>query len=542
MNRVRQILQSKYATAFCLIIAIVNRIVFTTLYSTIGRDTKVQLTYAENLLAGKGMGVTKYFTTNLNDPVFDTYWFFPPGFSLSIIPFIKLFNGQEYSVVLAFDISAAILFIIAVRVLGKKAGLPASINNIVTVIAGCSQYPFFMSSSSTDAISLSFALFAVAGLIEIVNRKNQLTLFQVVIYGFLFFLPGFFRYMYLPISVLLPLFILVAGIFSKNRQLRIAGSKLMAVSILFLVLLFTFTASYSGNAVHIYNSGRGVFFDQVIRWYPFLPASFINLDFAAQQVEKVLGVGYSRVLFYLEIINAIFFLFLFILLTRYLISYKKRIFLLQHSVFIITGSIISIMIIIMLAYLSLTYKAQDWGAYKWTYSYDIRYFAFIYILIPILFVTVLYYYPVYFKRFLPRCFVLVAIFCFIIEILHGVYYNAKILMNHNSLSVIRDRDKDYRSFPLVVRDIKNKYPDREILVCAPDQFYLHTASQMGYKAIFDYKNLNQTELVPGVKSILLVPVHQQDAWIMKEYIEKKKPTIIATIAGTNFYMEELISQ
>jgi len=542
MKRVLQILQSRFATGFCLLFSIANRIVFTTLYSTIGRDTKVQLTYAENLLAGKGMGVTKYFTTNLNDPVFDTHWFFPPGFSLSIIPFIKLFNGHEYSVVLAFDISAAILFIIAVRVLAKKAGLPASINNIVTIIAGCSQYPFFMSSSSTDGISLSFALFALAGLIGIVNGKNQLTLFQVVMYGFLFFLPGFFRYMYLPISVLLPLLILVAGIFTKNRQLKIAGSKLMAVSVLFLVLLFAFTASYSGNAVHIYNSGRGVFFDQVIRWYPFLPASFINLDFAAQQVEKVSDVAYSRVISSLEIINAIFFLFLFILLTRYLISYNRRIFLVQHSVFIITGSLISIIIIIMLAYLSLTYKAQDWGAYKWTYSYDIRYFAFIYIFIPILFVTVLYYYPAYFKRFLPRCFVLVAIFCFIIEILHGVYYNSKILLNHNSLSVIRDRDKDYRSFPLVVRNVRNKYPGREILVCAPDQFYLHTASQMGYKAIFDYINLNQTELAPAAKSILLVPVHQQDAWIMKEYIEKKNPAIVATIAGTNFYIEELISQ
>jgi len=542
MKRLIQIFQSRYATAFCIIFAIANRIVFATLYSTIGRDTKVQLTYAENLLAGKGMGVTKYYTANLNAPVFDTYWFFPPGFSFSIIPFLKLFNRHEYSAVLAFDILAAILFIVAVRLLGKKAGLPAAINNIIAIIAGCSQYPFFMSSSSTDVISLSLVLFALAVMIGIANRKKDLSLFQIIAYGFLFFLPTSFRYMYLPVTILLPLLIVFAGVLSKSRQLKITGIKLVAISIFLLVLLFVFTASYSGNAVHIYNTGRGVFFDQVIRWYPFLPASFINLDFAAQQVEKVSGVGYNSVIFCLEIINAIFFLSLLILLTRYLISYKKNLVLSKHSVFITTGSIISVIIIIMLGYLSLTYKAQDWGAYKWTYSYDVRYFAFIYIFMPLLFFTVLHFYPIHIKKIGMTIFIFFALFCFAAEVLHGIYYNAKILIHHESLGIIRDRDKDYRSFPVIIQDLKNKNPDREILVCAPDQFYLHTASEMGYKAIFDYINLNQSELKIYTKSILLVPVHQQDAWIMKEYVEKKKPTIIATIAGTNFYVEELNSQ
>ena len=196
----------------------------------------------------------------------------------------------------------------------------------------------------------------------------------------------------------------------------------------------------------------------------------------------------------------------------------------------------------MLGYLSLTYKAQDWGAYKWTYSYDVRYFAFIYIFIPFLFFAVLQFYAVYVKNAGARLFIFLALFCFAVEVLHGVYYNSKILIHHDSLEAIRDRDKDYRTFPDILRDLKTKNPDKEVIVCAPDQFYLHTASVLGYKAIFDYVNLNKSVLKIPAKSILLVPVHQQDAWIMKEYVEKKKPTIIATIAGTNFYVEELTSQ
>jgi hypothetical protein len=44
------------------------------------------------------------------------------------------------------------------------------------------------------------------------------------------------------------------------------------------------------------------------------------------------------------------------------------------------------------------------------------------------------------------------------------------------------------------------------------------------------------------KSILLMPVHKQDAWIMKEYVEKNNPQVIAIIAGTTFYKEELDAQ
>ena len=36
-----------------------------------------------------------------------------------------------------------------------------------------------------------------------------------------------------------------------------------------------------------------------------------------------------------------------------------------------------------------------------------------------------------------------------------------------------------------------------------------------------------------------MPVHEQEAIIMKDYIEKKKPQLISTVAGTYFYAEEI---
>ena len=77
------------------------------------------------------MGVTKYFTNDLNTPIFDTHQWLSSGVFNCNYSFSEIIGGDEFKAVLAFDIMAAILFVIAVRVLGKKAGLPDELNNIV---------------------------------------------------------------------------------------------------------------------------------------------------------------------------------------------------------------------------------------------------------------------------------------------------------------------------------------------------------------------------------------------------------------------------
>ena len=274
-------LHSRYATIFCIVFAIANRIIFATIYSSIGRDARVQITLAKNLLAGKGMGVTKYFTTNLDHPVFDTTQLFPPGFTLSIVPFLKLFNN-EYNAVLAFDIVTLLLFIWSVRLLGKNAGLSTAINNFLTLVVGCSQYVFIMHGSSADTIALTFLLFGLSSLIKIVNKQQALRWNDAVFTSLLFFLPSFFRYMYIPVSFLFPLIILIYAIYFKNRSLRFAALQLFGgVTILVFLMLFL-TYQYAGNALYVVETERGFFPGQLVHWYPYIPASFINIDFLAQ--------------------------------------------------------------------------------------------------------------------------------------------------------------------------------------------------------------------------------------------------------------------
>jgi hypothetical protein len=127
----------------------------------------------------------------------------------------------------------------------------------------------------------------------------------------------------------------------------------------------------------------------------------------------------------------------------------------------------------------------------------------------------------------------------LIEVLHGVYYNAKILSRQKDVLVLKDRVADYKQFPNVLKELSAKYPQYEMLISASDQSFLHDASEMGYKAIFDYTSLNRIDLKVGKKSILLFPILETDVWVMKDYLERRKPGIVTKIAGTVFYFEEI---
>jgi len=211
----------------------------------------------------------------------------------------------------------------------------------------------------------------------------------------------------------------------------------------------------------------------------------------------------------------------------------------NHSIFIICGALVSSVILLLLAWLTLTYKELSWGFYKWTHVQDPRYFAFIYVFVPLLFFICLHYYNSSLKKPIIRFLVFIILCSFATEIIHGVYYNIKILRSHKDLAYIREADRGFKNFPAIITEIKRQNPDRELLVCSPDQFYLHTAAQMGYKAIFDYTNFLQTDLKVSSKSLLIMPIQSRDVIIINEYIERKKPQLAFTVAGTSFYTLEI---
>jgi hypothetical protein len=537
MKKLFQIFESRFATMFCIVFAITNRIIFATLYSTIGRDARMQITFAKNFIVGKGLGITKYFTADLNHPVFDTTQHFPPGFSFAIIPFLKLFN-DDHTAVLAFDIATIFLFLFAVWFVAKKSGLPLAMRNMLMLIVGCSQYTFIMNGTSTDIIGITIVLWGLWLLIKVVDQSSHLKPANILFYALVFFLPSFFRYMYLPISLLFPVLIFAWGLFYKKRELKKSGIKLLGVIGIFVFLMLFLSYRYSGNSVYVFETERGVFFDQLVHWYPFIPASFINLDFIAQVIPKISMMTYTGVFKSFEIVNVILLVLLLFAFTRFLSFFKKQ----QEttaSLFIVNGSIISLCILFLITYFSLTYKPQLYGIYLWNYNYESRYFAFVFIFLPIVLLFCLSVYRSILKNFVWKTIAFAGVFVLFIEIFHGIYYNVKIVSKQKDVMSIQERVADYTQFPTMLKELSEKYSQNEIVVSASDQVFLNTASQMGYKAIFDYTNLNKVNLRVTKKTFLLFPIHETDEWLMKEYIEKRKPQLMTKIAGTLFYLEEI---
>jgi hypothetical protein len=344
--------------------------------------------------------------------------------------------------------------------------------------------------------------------------------------------------MYLPISVLFPLIIFAYGIYYKNMSLRIAGIWLGVFVVSFIFLMLSLSSWLAGNSLYVIDTGRGIFIDQLIHWYPYLPASFINLDFIAQLIAKVTGITYTNAFKLFEIINTVILSFLLFLLLRYLFSLKK-INPNKSSVFILSGAAISLCILFLITYFSLTYKPQLYGIYLWNYNYESRYFAFIYVFLPMLLLLFIHLYPSLLKRLFSRILIVAGLFILLAEVAHGVYYNVKILTRNKDVELIRNRVADFEQFPSMIKELKAKYPDHDLLVSASDQSFLHNASEMGYKAIFNYTSLNQIDLRVAKKSILLFPIHETDVWVMKDYLERRKPDIMTKIAGTVFFIEEI---
>ena len=346
--------------------------------------------------------------------------------------------------------------------------------------------------------------------------------------------------MYIPVSFLFPLIILIYAIYFKNRSLRFAALQLLGgVTILVFLMLFL-TYQYAGNSLYVVETERGFFPGQLVHWYPYIPASFINIDFLAQLIARLSGASYTDAFVIFEVMNVILLLFLMFCLLRY--WFWKKIRINNASAFIVGGAIISLSILVLLAYFALTYKPQLYGIYLWNYNYESRYFAFIYIFLPTLVLLCISVYSSLLKRTLYKSLLFLAVIVMVVEILHGVYYNAKIIAKREDITVVKDRMADYKQFPTMLTDLQERYPGRKILITASDQSFLHNASQLGYKSIFDYTSLNGTTLRVKEPSILVFPIHETDVWLMKEYFTKRRPQLLTRMAGTEFYIEELNPQ
>lgn len=540
MDKIKIFLSSQFATRAFLGIAILSRIVNVCFLSYAGRDKMFLVMQSKSLLDGKGLGVPGYFTANPDVAVYDYTPMWPPGYPVLLAPFLKLFNYNIYWATTMLDIVACIALILIVRKICMQIGLPTIAVNLMTLVAGCFEYSFINDSKPTDNVPMVIFLLGISLIIKLVS-SDRFSFAAIGIAAFVLFLPNVFRYSYPPLSIAVTISVLLAGFLKKENLLKKKGAWLFAVNVLLTALFFLAMKSITGYAGYAVPTPRGYFPENLVHWYPVVPASFINLIFLTSQSLKVAGWSLETTLKLLAVINviAVFSLTIFFLLLFF--SKKFLTALTPFKWFVIAGSFASAATFVSLGYLSFTYEAQKWSTGPWSYVYDHRYYAFAVVFLQMAFFGWVFLYKDSLKNFFLRAIAISCGLVLFIEVTHNIYFNTKVAFNFKKYKSEVHREKDYVYFVKLIGELEKKYPGYAIWVAAAgDDFYPYTATYHGHTGIADAETFKSNVIKVKRKTILVFMLYDDKVSSYNEFLSRSKILFTNKIDYSNYYVIELV--
>ena len=358
MNRIYSFLSSKRTGWLFIIIAITCRIV-NILYASFTSGDKILLALqSKSFLNGHGLSVPQYFSLDLTNPVYDLTPRWPPGYPVLLAPFLKVFDYDVSAATIAIDLIGGIALIFLTRKIAIHLRFPAIAINIITLIAGCFEYPFISEALPTDIPSFAFFLWGLLLLLQAV-QEEKLVPAKVIFASLFLFLPCTFRYSYPPLSISAPLALLFMGWYLRKKILIKKGILSFATISMLLIIFFIVLKLTTGKAGYIVDTGRGFYPVNLLHCAPIVPGSFINTFFTTSQLMNKTGMSFRQSHQLLEIVNA-----LMIVTWYYLFSYlffRKKFFKQTDplKIFLVLGLFISAATFVSLGYLSATYKTAS---------------------------------------------------------------------------------------------------------------------------------------------------------------------------------------
>jgi len=539
MNKIISFFSSRFASIAFLVIAILSRIVNVCFVSYAGRDKMFLVMQSKSFLEGKGFGVPGYFTSNLEVPVYDYTPMWPPGYPLLLAPFLKIFNYDVYWSTTMFDIVACIALIFVVRKICKQLDFPVAAINIITLVVGCFEYTFINDSKPTDNVPIVLFLLGISLVIKLVST-DRFSYGQIAITALVLFLPNVFRYSYPPLSIAVTVSILLVGFLKKESLLRKKGAWLFSITLLLIAAFFVVMKLTTGYAGYAVPTARGYFPENLVHWFPIVPASFMNVAFLTSQSNKVAGLPFETTMKWLEVINVIV-IFSLIAVFLYLFFNKKFLATLTpFKWFFITGFFASSATFASLGYLSFTYEMQRWMSNIWSYVYDHRYYAFTVLFLQISFIGWVFLYKSSLKNYLLKAVAIVCGLFLFIEVTHNIYFHSKVSINFKKYKSEVFREQDYVYFFKLIDDMEKNYPDHDIWSASPgDDFYPYTATYNGHIGIMDAAAFKNHVIKPKKKTILAFMAYDHQVQEYNDFLSRSKVILTNKIADSNYYIIEL---
>lgn len=410
------------ATIFCLLLALINKSLLAWIYTDLVGDKSLYLLFAKQILEGNHPleplgfinGQPNYsYNAAFTSPLYSllalpllwaTKSYYATSFMIDIISWAMLLTGLYRFAFIAFK--------------GRWAA------NLLVLCAGFFLYPHELGSGPKDTFSIGCMLW-IAVLIKDFMDKPVLS--KSLLLSFFIISLGLMKLLYGPITLVFLAFLWVTVYKAKTKRHFIHAAVVSSVCIVAFLSLF-FYLQFLQDLHLIYNLEprpnvsyiqKGLYPESLKSTFPFISSVILNVNFWCVQLSDILNAPFQTIGRGFQIFDLILTIPV-ILFLKYVI--KRQ----QYGLVWKIGIAVSLTILFMLVYMSLTNRVsyENFGS-NWTYVQEPRSYLFI-----IVFLQVALFYLVFYSS-APAALKNFLLVLFIIECLHGFYFTTKQTINNS---------------------------------------------------------------------------------------------------------------
>jgi hypothetical protein len=526
------LLSGRTLSILVMLFAATSRLITQLYYFSYTGDRSSQLVATKNFIHGHGITLNRVFFENFPKEFFIPLVGWPLGYTILLSPLAFVTNGNVVLAAIIFDLVTVLIFILYSRKILLLLNLPVSIVNLFTIVTGLFLYDFCL-VPGTDLNALAFFVCAIYMSLNFLKNDKKNSGYAVQIAAINFLCP-FLRYMFIPISLIIPLYLLFIGIKTSDNRIRKGGMVALIVTITLLCGLLIFQQTYTGQATYLPPDLKGFFPSNLLRWYPIVTSAFTNVWFYYSLAELAGVLHYGQ---YFEVIwgiNILLFALLLYLLARF---YQKKkwshLSLTDHYVYI--GSAASLTIMALLIALSLRNAPLGKGFSRWTYLLEPRYMSFIVVFLQQLVFIFIFTHWKQIKNNVLRFTGIVIAILLSLEVIHGSYITSKIILSnkeyfHPPMKYL----KQMEFIKYLIHQFKKESPSYDIIFVSANINYCNAACLENAKTICGFE---MPDNIPATlkHSILIAVVEDEEKNKFTWFVNNPSVRIIKTIDNVNFY-------
>ncbi len=474
-----RLLQTKTATAVCLSLAFVARMIMHLCFYSLSGDRSLQAVAAKNLANGNGYTIDTVSATNILESVYTPLTGWPPGYSLLLSAIYFLTHNMLFSILFLDGLCILMLLYFSRKIL-RTIGCSVALSNAYTLMQGFFLYDF-VREPSTDLNALAFLIASISLTLSLLQNKNA-SVGQAVLLAVVNFFVPFIRYMYIPIALVLPSYLLFGLQKSEHKTIHRLGKITLSISLVLLAGLLFFQKTYTGSATYVYPFPVGFHPENLLRIYPFTLTPFFDIVFYSTLAAKAGIMEYGKYHNLLIYLNGIFFCALLYYGIRFFFKkQEEETSAAEHYLF--NGTIISIIIILLLVALSLRYAGIPAFRY-WTYVQESRYWAFITFLLQQLIFIFIYHKWGSIKGWWWRAAGWALGLLMLFETLHGAYFTTKkALIGIPVLQQGADAVEKLGPMKQLAERVHQLYPSKMVVFASNENDFLNPLRLLGEKTV-----------------------------------------------------------